>query len=379
MRQLRMEELKFKISELEDVLQQERVEREAVLSQQEHIAELETLLERERREKELLAFKLKQTGVSDTNTTPVSGLESPSMSESEHESSSSPRTGSDAEQEKQVQVQRYQERIAELEKRLSMHTDTESTADGAADLVALQTEVSMLRNDNKALAAEKVNLQGLLRERDTELRALREKVETVESQHGDLRAKLQAASSAAAETTERASHAEKIVTQKNTQIEEQRAEILRLSTSLATVEASLREEQRLLDEARDEAEKAKTDRDELNRQVQAFQVGRKQLDKQMAVLERENRRSKRLIIALETSLQDLKISLEEKAMENDELNRSILKVMEQANETIEGAKRHSMVVTSPPLNGNSSPDGSRSSRASIGDKLFPITTGGSPR
>lgn len=65
--------------------------------------------------------------------------------------------------------------------------------------------------------------------------------------------------------------------------------------------------------------------------------------KQVSALDREYRCAVKHITSLETSLQDLKISLEEKAMENDELNRSIQRVMEQANDTIKVAKRrHSL-------------------------------------
>jgi hypothetical protein len=391
LRQLRVEELKFKINELEQVLQQERADRETVITQQEQIAQLEGMLLRERREKDFMALKLKQAGVdSGVSCSPISGLESPTMSESEQEvSMSTPETSNSSSGDgimatdpcsphEQKLLQPYLAKIAELEARGSLEEhQMNKNFDGTQDLLTLQTEISVLKSDNKALTVEKVNAQGLLRQRDEDILTLRKKIESLQTELSGVESRASDANTAVIEASERATVAEKTLTQKNAQIEEQKGKIEKLSTSLATVEASWIEDQRLLDEVRDEFEKIKTDRDELHRQVQAFQVGRKHIDKQMSVLERENRRSKRLITALETSLQDLKISLEEKAMENDELNRSILKVMEHANETIEGAKRHSMVVTSPLLNGNGSPDGSRSSRASLGETLFPAMTNGS--
>lgn len=60
--------------------------------------------------------------------------------------------------------------------------------------------------------------------------------------------------------------------------------------------------------------------------------------KQYNTHQRELRRKTRMIVTLETALQDVKISLEEKEMENDELNNSIMKLMEHANQTIKGVR-----------------------------------------
>lgn len=74
-----------------------------------------------------------------------------------------------------------------------------------------------------------------------------------------------------------------------------------------------------------------------------LQHERWQHERQVRGLEREVRRKKRHVATLETSLQDLEVSLEYKAMENDELSRSIRRVMEHAKESIESATRASLV------------------------------------
>lgn len=68
--------------------------------------------------------------------------------------------------------------------------------------------------------------------------------------------------------------------------------------------------------------------------------------KQYNVQQRELRRKNCAIVSLETALQDAKISLEEKEMENDELNNSIMKLMERTNQAIEDVKRSSTISLS---------------------------------
>lgn len=120
-----------------------------------------------------------------------------------------------------------------------------------------------------------------------------------------------------------------------------------LRTRVKVLEADLLESQGGATQAETQLQGVKKEIDMLK--LQTYEVGlqaardKKLAAQKIAALERSCRRSDSTVEVLEASLQDLKISLEEKAMENDELSRSIQRVMEHANETIEGAKHRSVM------------------------------------
>lgn len=129
----------------------------------------------------------------------------------------------------------------------------------------------------------------------------------------------------------------------STKIENKNIEIKDLTTLLAQYKSKSRQ-------LNDKVKRLTVENQVLQERSQTLEIEHNEMakaacgyQKQVTAVDREFRRAILYITSLETSLQDLKISLEEKALENDELNRSIQRVMEQANDTIEGTKRrHSL-------------------------------------
>lgn len=338
----RVEELKTKINELEEVLQYEKAERDAAVSRVAQIKSLESLLAKERYEKEMLNMKLRNL----MEQLMGSAASSPNLSGSD--------TATLADDER---IKYFQERILELEARLENDSRLESESIGSTDtdededrgLLDLQTEVSVLKSENKLLKRENNNYQNTLKRQNEEIKIFKNRLQKLEPEFISVSEKLKETGIKLKEHKERASNLETQLSSKELFIKERLSLLENIESKNKELDIKTRDLEEKLEKTREESDRFRIDRDDLQRQVQGFLTARKQTDKQITGLERDNRRAKRLITALETSLQDLKISLEEKAMENDELNRSILKVMEQANETIEGAKRHSLLITSPSL------------------------------
>jgi hypothetical protein len=342
----RVEELKTKIYELEEVLQSEKAEREASVTRVEQIKTLESMLSKERYEKEMINMKLKhlmqnsQAAGSNPSSPNMSGSDSATLADDER-------------------IKYYQERISELEARLENDSSTrdDTVSIGSTDtdeeddrgMLSLQTEVSVLKSENKLLKREKDNYQSTLRRQEDEIRVVKNRLQKLEPEYISAADKLKESEIKLSEHKERATTLESQLSNKDLFIKERLSILEDIEIKHRELDVKARDLHEKLEKATEESDRYRIERDDLQRQVQGFLTSRKQTERQIAGLERDNRRAKRLITALETSLQDLKISLEEKAMENDELNRSILKVMEQANETIEGAKRHSLRLTSPPL------------------------------
>lgn len=366
----RVEELKSKISELEEVLKGEKTERDAVFSRVEQIRELESQVEKERQEKEFALARLRMienneeldgSTIHNEDTADEKdakeGVEDDAETETDAESRRHSKRHSSSKRNSDTVKIYYESRINELEGRITELLNAAKKAEGEETpdenkMLELHTEISFLKGDNTALKKEKDYYQERMKSRDEELRKYKGHNHTLESELTDIKSKLDLAQTEANDSKEKCTAVEKQLSAKQIFIDEKLSELETTSSTLQETEQKLtelqtkhREDANKLEEVTAELEKIKNERDELNRQVQGFQTSRRHLDKQVAALERDNRRGKRLITALETSLQDLKISLEEKAMENDELNRSILKVMEQANETIEGAKRNSSMFS----------------------------------
>ncbi|CAN6626064.1 hypothetical protein TRVA0_010S02630 [Trichomonascus vanleenenianus] len=359
----RVDELKSKIAELEEVLKHEKTERDAVFSRVEQIRELENQLTRERHEKESLASRIRilEQLVADNDNDDNNN----NTDTTDNNSDNDPANENETRRFSGPMRAYYEARILELEGRIRevlaanavvASNDSEAETKFTNQILELQTEITFMQGDNSALKKETEYYQSIMKTRDDEIRKLKNKKLTLDADVADFKSKLEVAQSEAVEWQGKHQVSEKQLEAKDQELTEKILQLETTATSLRStndrvceLEAKAKEDETQIKQLTEEGERLKTERNELLKQVHGFQTSRRHLDKQMAALERDNRRGKRLITALETSLQDLKISLEEKAMENDELNRSIMKVMEQANETIEGAKRSSMVISSPPL------------------------------
>jgi predicted nucleic acid-binding Zn-ribbon protein len=228
-------------------------------------------------------------------------------------------------------------------------------------ITELKLSKQALKNENQALNAELVALKESMKSVKTKSQSLERrlsgrntKLQVLESQVAVLQ---QRVASSASEVDSK----NKLLNIKSRELDDMAAKLKFTSSHLQEVDGQLVRATKQLDVYKTELDKRRLEIEQLQSRSEHE---RWQFEKQLTQLERDNRRGKRLITALETSLQDLKISLEEKAMENDELNRSIQRVMEQANETIEGAKRHSsqMVHQKCPV---VSPDGRLSRNNSV--------------
>uniref|UniRef100_A0A060TJ08 ARAD1D42966p n=1 Tax=Blastobotrys adeninivorans TaxID=409370 RepID=A0A060TJ08_BLAAD len=416
----RVEELRSKISELEDVLRYEKDQREAVLTKVEQIHELEVLLEKERVEKETLQARLasyenrsknrsrrsssashiqpitsnkskssrkdSMTGSlipedendgHDTESTMVEkkketesddGMaESNSLNQGEETETGEEIDGSedgdieDVDKEASLTLDNSDTRFEELEKKVTELLDQKyeleknvtranKDKDKLTDrVVDLETELSVLKGDNKTLKGENEYHQSCAKKAETQVKELKSRVSELQKSLNDANSQLENSQQNAHENEDKSASLEKQLQAVRVELEQLQADYTTKVTALEEASKHLKEATAKVEESTSELERANNEKEELSKQVKGYASSRKHIEKQVTTLERENRRSKRIITALETSLQDLKISLEEKAIENDELNRSIVKVMEKANETIEGAKRNSMALASPPL------------------------------
>ncbi|KAF5098079.1 hypothetical protein D0Z00_002166 [Geotrichum galactomycetum] len=205
-------------------------------------------------------------------------------------------------------------------------------------ITELKLSKQALKNENQALNAELVALK-------ESMKSVKTKSQSLERRLSGRNTKLQVLESQVAVLQQRIASGASEVDSKNKLLNIKSRELDDMAAKLKFTSSHLQEADGQLVRATKQVDMYKTELDKRRLEIEQLQSRseheRWQFEKQLTQLERDNRRGKRLITALETSLQDLKISLEEKAMENDELNRSIQRVMEQANETIEGAKRHS--------------------------------------
>lgn len=205
-------------------------------------------------------------------------------------------------------------------------------------ITELKLSKQALKNENQALKTELLALKESMKSTKTKAQSLERrlsgrntKLQVLESQVAGLQ---QRVTTGANEIDSK----NKLLNIKSRELDDMAAKLKFTSSHLQEADGQLVHTTKQLDACKAELDKRRLEVEQLQSRTEHE---RWQFEKQLTQLERDNRRGKRLITALETSLQDLKISLEEKAMENDELNRSIQRVMEQANETIEGAKRHS--------------------------------------
>lgn len=380
----KVEELKSKINELEEVLLQEKAERETVYIRINRINSLETALERERSEKAQLVARLKayESGASPSigSSTQLSLAELRSNRDSTQSNLSNISANKDNSGDEglsdhatvvgspnlndwQKMIRNSEFKTDALESKISaleleienrdIQLATRNADTFGGQIMEYQNAITELKLGKETLRNENDTLRGELRKHKESIKNMRLRSQNLERKITGKATKLNVCESQIALIEEKLNRATEEIEAKNKQIKQKARELEDNRSKLKSAESHLSESEtqivavtRQLELVQEEAAQARS----MCEQVQAkAQHERWQGERQVTALERDNRRGKRIIAALETSLQDLKISLEEKAMENDELNRSIQKVMEQANETIEGAKRHSLYIASPAM------------------------------
>lgn len=374
----KVEDLKSKINELEEVLLQEKVERETVYSRVSRINSLEIALDRERSEKMQLLSRLKSyEGGSTATFVALQGEEGSNRNSSHSESSivslNKETSGDDSLSDRATMVgspsvddwrrmiRNTEFKTDALESKISaleLEIENRDLQLAARDedtfgyqILEFQNVITELKLGKETLRNENESLRNDLRKYKESIRTIKTRSQTLERKLSGKKTKLEVSENQLALIQEKLNRSSEEIEAKNRllnhkarELEDMRARVKSTESHRLESEAQLVRATQQIDIYRVELEHVHTECE----QVQAkAQHERWQSEKQVTALERDNRRGKRIIAALETSLQDLKISLEEKAMENDELNRSIQKVMEQANETIEGAKRHSLYIASP--------------------------------
>lgn len=435
--------LRYKINELEQVLQKEKTDREAVFIRMERFSLLEAALEQERQEKVKLVEKLREYEIalspacsqrssfksvsspnmsgdnnrsSLTSTHSTSSMASPDLTNSStrtfsslssnnldcnnntvsleidakdnlHQSKIPPdavvlaneqfhkRSVSESDpqtspasiefwkklyRESELQNSKLINQVSLLQRELNyskqqLISKEHSNKLTEKELVKVQHVVTELKLSKESLKNENMDLINQLEKFKVSISQNKSKQQSLERNLSGKQTKLDMLQTQLTSTQQ----ALKLVTEdndlKNKLLNQKSRELDEIVTKIRATESRLLESenksllaQKQLANYLTEIERLKNERDHLT-----VKMGHEkwQFEKQLAGLERDLRRQSRLVVALETSLQDLKISLEEKAMENDELNRSIQKVMEHANETIEGAKRNSLYYV---VNNNSS-------------------------
>lgn len=372
----RVEELKTKIHELEEVLLQEKAERETVYSRVSQINFLEGALDRERAEKQQLLAKLKvyETGTplldADSSCPTPDGAHRRSTSSGEsNKDGSGYDTFSDRatmvespsvddwrrlKRDSESRTDALESKISALEQEIE-NRDMQLAAYGEEafryQILELQNAVTELKLGKEALRNENEALSLELKKYKESFKTVKARSQTLERKLSGRKTKLEVYESQMSITQDKLTRSNEEVEQKNKLLIQKARELEDVWSKLKSTESHLQECENHIVHTNRQMELCRLEVEQVRgecEQIQAkAQHERWQSEKQITALERDNRRGKRIVAALETSLQDLKISLEEKAMENDELNRSIQKVMEQANETIEGAKRHSLYIASP--------------------------------
>lgn len=385
---LKVDELKSKISQLEIVMRQEKTDREAVYRLERTINMLESEVEKEKAEKLDLRSKLETLMYErDKRTSILSRLSTSTFGAAGNRDSSHSTHSTQSTQSMQSAMSMRSDGVSSC--------TTTTTADD--DRVTMVGSPSVNIDDWRRVASEKLEMK--IRILETELEKRREPKEELEYQNAitelklgkqallkeneSLRAELRVQREAARVQRARLQNLEHKLTAKVSKYETSHTELNAATTRLENLSKMAASRLKMISIKERENEGLRTKNNVLeadlfesqtethlaNSQVlvlkrelekvagqaqqaaQRAQQQKKEVSQQIVSLERSDRRNARIITALEASLQDLKISLEEKAMENDELNRSIQKVMEQAHDSIEGAKRRSsnMLYSASPV------------------------------
>lgn len=388
---VKVEELKSKINELEEVLMQEKAERDSVYTRMSRISSLEAELDREKIEKARLLTRLKiyEGGYTSNRSSLLSSNPRYSTHSAQSDGASSFTSVAPSLEDRgtmvgspfvddwrrltnrdsgysidalEVKVRTLEQEVEKRDLQLAAAAAASPNDDKYDQTLEFQNNLTELKLKKEALRNENETLR-------TELQFLRDNVKTLSARTQLLDRKLCGKNTQLDQNEVKLKAMQDQVDTITQELEEERTRLSVAKRSTEEVASKLRQTESDLSDSELQTARATKQMQALRNELERVRLeaeqeatkalhNRRQLEKQVAGLQRDNRRSARVVTALETSVQDLKISLEEKAMENDELNRSIQKVMEQANDTIEGAKRHSTVssagiLLSPNVSGSS--------------------------
>lgn len=371
----RVEELKSKINQLELVLRQDKSDRELVYDRMDRIAALEAELERERSDKMDLWNRLEQAlcdrPAGSTGTTSLvnrlsAGAYAPigsnrdstlstqsaasSMRSDGLSSCTSATTTDDAMMAPTVvgspvsddwrKTDRLELRVRMLEAELDKISEVPSSEiEYQQHITELKLEKQTLLTEMTSLKRELAGMRDEAKSHKTKTQDLERELSSRTGQCNDAKDQLAAMRETISELTKRANDHKRAAQAKSREIEELQTRIRGLESDLLDSQTEVTASAQQLALLKQDLKHATTYAE------QSQKLAQKELKtaaQQITALERTQRRRDRQIQTLEALTQDLKISLEEKAMENDELNRSIQRVMEQAHESIEDVKRRSM-------------------------------------
>lgn len=354
--------LKNKIKELQQVLEQDQNERAEEMVTATRISSLQAQLDRERTEKSLLLAKIKilEDG-SNTNSNRTSRTSTQSertLDSAAEDSSSTDRstvvtspTPDDWRTSDSKSLQQLDRELARL-KSLTNHNPQDSHTHKRTSSTETNFLEHALLQAQQDLTELKLAHEGL----KTECASWKYKCNALADQL--TQSETQRQQTEAAHST-LVTHSRSTTARLEDDISSLRQDTARLQAQLAQRDAELAAQAKEHSKARDELEmtiaRLFRDHEATVQHAQALEAEQSALantsrayKKQITGLDRELRRSQTQVTILETNLQDLKISLEEKAMENDELSRSIQRVMEQASSTIVEAKRRKSLTRVPP-------------------------------
>lgn len=387
---LRVEDLRSKIYELEAVLDAERADREMAIEWLEQNKSLNEALSRERLEKEALKQQLAalmdghQAEPHHPNGLLISNGEEQDSSQrqlqqrlSTHSSVTGPRfslmsssplvseadTLADCNNDEMKALNSYlpiDERASEgsnskadtPESNVSTHFDQDINN---THILRLETVITMLRADNSALRRETEASHHVLQEKENYIGHLKGRIEALAHEVNDGKKEVSDKQLEMVTTRAKLAGLETTLRSKEDHVRILETSNKQKSNEIDDMKSLLEKKDRILQEALEARDRVNAENGELKNQLLVFQTSRKPLDTKMQTLERDYRLAQRTIADLEVALQDLKLSVEEKEIENDELNRSIQAVMDQAKLAIGGAKRHSLLAQSPSPAGSSTP------------------------
>jgi chromosome segregation ATPase len=340
----KVEQLKTKINELQQVLEQEKHERESIYTRVERVEYLENELSRERDERMQLLAKLRL--YENGNNKSVSRVSSLS-----NESCLSSAFSSCYEEDSYLENcdSAMGQRVAYLESQLAK---SKSEHEEAKRIIIQEKSICEreILNGQRQITELKLSREGFKTENDAlkmQIQTLTNNLSKAEAITKQTDKQLSCRQSKLEYTASRVTKLENTIDSLNkdfsTKINSKNVEIKDLTTLLTQYKSQSHQ-------LTDKVKRLVMENQALQQRLQTLEIKQNEMtqaacsyQKQVTIIDREFRRAILHITSLETSLQDLKISLEEKAMENDELNWSIQRVMEQANDTIEGAKRrHSL-------------------------------------
>lgn len=328
------QDLTSKITELESVLSQERSKCDIAYEKMERVLCLEQLLEKERKQNALLQErirKLEQAGEGsvdakenlDNNDSKRASCAADSSEVSLTIKTTSCNNMAVAPTPSQIDYkQQYQDLQALFNTQLVQFQNI---------ITGLKVQKETLLEKNCALTAEVDTLRASLQDHQTKIESLEKEINTSNNRQSKavsnglkLKTSIKDLRNSAAKGLKKStddSKASKVSKDSKLleELEQKKTEINNLNTTITTLKNQADLYLTTIKNLEQEVE-------QLNSKIQRDSWS---YSKQNNIYQRELRRKNFAIVALETSLQDVKISLQEKEMENDELQNSIIKLMER--------------------------------------------------